>query len=239
VGGDGTVNEVVNGIAGVDSVELAVIPRGTGIDFPRTYGIPSKLDAAVRVALEGATRRIDLGRVKYRSWAGPSAESWFANIASVGMTGAIAKRTNETSKTFGGLASYLWATLAVFARWRVSEMRIEIDGEKRSGLMRDVVVANGRYFGGGMMICPDASPDDGLFDVLLIGDVTKADLARTLPKIYRGTHLPHPKAELLRGAVVGVDSPEPLPVELDGEQPGTTPVRFEIVPAALRLRVPG
>src|SRR5438874_1386591 len=72
VGGDGTVNEVVNGIAGVDSVELAVIPRGTGIDFPRTYGIPSKLDAAVRVALDGATRKIDLGRVQYRSWAGPS-----------------------------------------------------------------------------------------------------------------------------------------------------------------------
>ena len=237
MGGDGTVNEVVNGIAGLET-ELAVIPRGTGIDFPRTYGIPTKLDQAVRVALGGRTRTIDLGRAGYRSWAGPPAQSWFANIASVGMTGAIAKRTNETSKRLGGLASYLWATLAVFARWRTSEMRVEVDGAVRTGLMRDVVVANGRYFGGGMMICPEASPDDRVFDVLLIGDVTKADLARTLPKIYRGTHLPHPRAELLRGAVVSVESPEPLPVELDGEQPGTTPVRFEIVPAALRLRVP-
>jgi diacylglycerol kinase family enzyme len=89
-----------------------------------------------------------------------------------------------------------------------------------------------------MMITPEARPDDGLFDVLLIGDVTKRDLVRTLPKIYRGTHLPHPKAELLRGKLVSVDSNEPLPVQLDGEQPGTTPVRFDVVPKALRLRVP-
>ena len=238
MGGDGTVNEVVNGIAGVDSVELAVVPRGTGIDFPRTYGISNKLDEAVRVALQGSTRAVDLGRAEYHSWAGRTEESWFANIASVGMSGAIAKRTNETSKTFGGLASYLWATLAVFARWRTSQMQVSVNGETRAGLMRDVIVANGRYFGGGMMICPEARPDDGLFDVLLIGDVTKAELARTLPKIYRGTHLPHPKGELLRGSSVSVESPEPLPVELDGEQPGTTPVHFEVVPAALRLRVP-
>jgi diacylglycerol kinase (ATP) len=89
-----------------------------------------------------------------------------------------------------------------------------------------------------MKITPEAEPDDGLFDVLLIGDVTKLDLAMTMPKIYRGTHLPHPKAELLRGASVTVESAVPLPVELDGEQPGTTPVRFDVVPNALRLRVP-
>jgi diacylglycerol kinase (ATP) len=89
-----------------------------------------------------------------------------------------------------------------------------------------------------MKICPDAEPDDGLFDVLLIGDISKKDLVLTLPKIYRGTHLPHPKAELLRGASVSIDTPLPLPVELDGEQPGTTPASFEVVPNALRLRVP-
>jgi diacylglycerol kinase (ATP) len=99
-------------------------------------------------------------------------------------------------------------------------------------------VANTAYHNGGMRLCPDARPDDGLFDVLLIGDVTRRDLLLTLPKIYRGTHLPHPKAELLRGSTVMVDSDVPLPIELDGEQPGTTPVRFEIVPGALRVRVP-
>jgi len=238
VGGDGTVNEVVQGLAGRDGAELAVIPRGTGWDFARTYRIPRRLEDAVAVARDGRTRAIDLGRARYRDWEGSEAESYFANVASAGMSGAIAKRANETSKALGGKISYAWATLTVFARWRNDEVRVTVDGEARTGRMHDVVVANGRFFGGGMMICPDAEPDDGLFDVLLIGDLTKRGLLLTLPKTYRGRHLPHPKAELLRGAVVEVDAPEPLPVELDGEQPGTTPIRLEVVPEALRLRVP-
>jgi diacylglycerol kinase (ATP) len=190
------------------------------------------------VARDGRTRTIDLGRARYRAWDGAERDSYFANIASAGMSGAIAKRANETSKAFGGKVSYLWATLTVFARWRNGEVRVSVDGEQREGKMHDVVVANGRFFGGGMMISPDAEPDDGLLDVLLIGDLTKRDLLLTLPKTYRGRHLPHPKAELLRGARVEVEAPEPLPVELDGEQPGTTPASFEAVPQALRLRVP-
>ena len=109
--------------------------------------------------------------------------------------------------------------------------------------MFDVVVANGRYFGGGMKMCPEALPDDGLFDVVTIGDVTKRDLVLTMPKIYRGTHLPHPRAEALRGRVVTVETDEPVPVELDGEQPGTTPARFEVAArrrcASERRRPPG
>ena len=237
VGGDGSVNEVVNGIAGRD-VEVAVIARGTGWDFARSLGLPHGLDAAIEVALRGRTRTIDLGRVTYRAWDGAEAQSWFANIASVGMSGAIAQRANDTTKAFGGKASYVWATLAVFARWSTSEVAVAVDGVERRAHMHDVVIANGPYFGGGMKICPGAEPDDGTFDVLLIGDLTKRDLLFTLPKTFRGRHLPHPKAELLRGTQVTVSSSEPLPLELDGEQPGTTPVGFELVPHALRVRVP-
>ena len=89
-----------------------------------------------------------------------------------------------------------------------------------------------------MKMCPEADPTDGVFDVLTIGSITKADLTMTLPKIYRGTHLPHPKAELLRGTTVTIDADAALPIQLDGEQPGTTPVTFEVIPQALRLRVP-
>lgn len=238
VGGDGTVHEVVNGIAGRSGVELAVVPRGTGRDFVRTYGIPRALDEAIEIAAHGKVREIDLGRARFRTWEGASAEAFFVNIASAGMSGAIAKRTNETSKAFGGKVSYFWATLAVFARWQTSEISVAVGSETRRARMHDVIVANGRFFGGGMMICPGAEPDDGLFDVLLIGNLTKRDLLLTLPKTYRGKHLPHPKAELLRGSTVEIDAPEPLPVELDGEQPGTTPARIELVPRALRLRVP-
>jgi YegS/Rv2252/BmrU family lipid kinase len=237
VGGDGTVNEVAQGVVGSD-VELAVIPRGTGLDFIRTFGIPRKLEDAVEVALHGSVRTIDAGRTRYRAWSGEQAEAWFFNVAGVGMSGAVAKRANESSKAVGGKVSYLWSTLAVFSRWQNAELTVSVDDEQRRDRMLEVVVANGRYLAGGMKMCPEASPDDGLFDVLLIGDVTKRDLVQTLPKIYRGTHLPHPKAELLRGTTVTVDSAEPMPVQLDGEQPGTTPVRFELVPRALRLRVP-
>ena len=238
VGGDGSVNEVVNGIADSDEVEVAVVPRGTGWDFARTFGIPRDLDGAVKTALAGDVRQIDLGVVSFRTWAGADGSAHFANVASAGISGAIAQRANDTSKALGGKISYYWATLNVFARWQTGEMRVSVDDEFRGGKMIDAMVANGRYLGGGMMMLPEAEPDDGLFDVLLIGDVTKRDLLFTLPKSYKGRHLPHPRLEVLRGRVVTVDADEPLPIEIDGEQPGTTPARFEIVPRALRLRVP-
>jgi diacylglycerol kinase (ATP) len=232
------VNEVVNGAAGAEGVEVAVIARGTGWDFVRTYGIPRDLEQAVEIALSGEIRTVDLGLVTFRTWAGDEARSRFANHASAGISGAIAQRANETTKVLGGKISYYWSTLAVFARWQTGEMRVTVDEETRAQKIIDVLVANGRYLAGGMMMLPEAEPDDGLFDVLVIGDVTTRDLLVTLPKSYRGKHLPHPRLEVLRGRVVTVDADEPLPIELDGEHPGTTPARFEVIPRALRLRVP-
>ena len=227
----------MNGIAGLERVELAVVHRGTGGDFVRTFEIPHKLEAALDVARGTTTRAVDLGRATYRTWEGAEETKWFANAASAGLSGAVAKRVNETGKALGGKVSYAWSTVAVFTRWRNAQLTVEVGDEKRSGSMYDVIVANGRYIGGGMKITPDAEPDDGAFDVLLIGDISKADLVRNLPKLYRGTHLPHPKAEVLRGATASIDAAIPLPVQLDGEQPGTTPATFEVVPRALRLRV--
>ena len=236
VGGDGTVHEIVQGIAGRDGVELALIPRGTGRDFARTHGIPKRLGDALRIATEGRARAFDLGRASYA--AGSAEESaWFANMASVGMSGAVAAKANSTTKALGAKTSYLMALGVVFARWQNVHLRVRVDDEKREALMEDAIVAVGRYLAGGMMITPDAEPDDGLFDVLLIGDLTKVELVRVMPKIYRGTHLPHPKGEVLRGSTVQIEADEPLPIQLDGEQPGTTPVRFEIVREAIRLRV--
>ena len=237
VGGDGTVNEVVNGIAGREGVELAVIPHGTGFDFVRTLGIPRGPDA-LRVACDGEPKAIDVGLVRYRAWDGTEQEGYFANIASAGMSGAIARRANETTKAMGAKASYLWAIVAVFARWQNDDVHVTVDEEQRSGRMHDVIVANGRFLAGGIEICPDADPGDALFDVLLIGDLAKRDLMVTLPKAYFGRHLPHPKAELLRGRTVTVDATKPLPIQLDGEQPGTTPVRVELMRGAIRVRVP-
>jgi diacylglycerol kinase (ATP) len=241
VGGDGSVHEVVTGLlrAGqAGSVELALLPRGTGTDFARSLRIPGDLERAVQVAREGAVRAVDAGRAFYTRWDGAAADAYFANFAGAGISGAIARRANASSKAMGGRLSFMWATIAIFAGWKSASMTVEVDETQRSGQMFEVLAMNGDYTAGGMWMAPQAKPDDGRFDVVLIGDVTKADFVRTFPKIYRGRHLSHPKIELLHGRRVSVDAATPLPIVLDGEQPGTTPVRFEIVPQALRFRVP-
>jgi len=144
VGGDGSVNEVVNGVAERGGFELAVIPRGTGWDFVRTHGISRDLEAAVDVALNGTVREIDLGLVSFRTWAGAEGRAYFANVASAGISGAIAQRANEASKALGGKISYYWATLAVFTRWQTGEMRVSVDDEIRGGRMINGIVAHGR-----------------------------------------------------------------------------------------------
>ena len=240
VGGDGTMNEVVNGLvrAGTET-ELATIPLGTGMDFGRTYGISSSFDDAVRVAVNGGPRTIDVGRVSYREWSGAEGERYYANVGSVGMSAAVAQRANGMSKALGGKATFFYALTRVFLEWKNTNVTVRLDdGTQREGRMHDVIVANGQWHGGAMWLAPNAKPDDGLFDVVLIGDVTKRDFITTAPKIYKGTYLAHPKVELLQSRAVSVDAPERLPIELDGEQVGTTPVRFEIVPAAIRVRVP-
>jgi YegS/Rv2252/BmrU family lipid kinase len=227
----------VNGIAERD-VDLATIPLGTGMDFVRTYGIPTKFDDAVRVALSGDTRTIDAGRVRYRTWGGAEAERWFANVGSVGMSGAVAQRANGMSKALGGKVTFFYALTRVFLEWENTEVTVTTDDTERRGRMHDVIVANGVWHGGGMMLAPDASPDDGQFEVVLIGDVGKVDFLTTAPKIYKGKHVLHPKVEVLRSTRVTVEAPETLPIELEGEQVGTTPATFELVPNALRVRVP-
>ena len=241
VGGDGTVHEAVNGLMRVEPgarAELATLPRGTGKDFARSLGIPARVDDALRIARDGVARTLDVGRSSYVSWDGSPGDSYFANFAGAGISGAVAARANSSSKALGGRVSFFWATTAVFMRWRNSEFEIEVDGDRRSGRMLEVIAAIGNQLAGGMRLTPDADPSDGLFDVILIGDVTKVDFVRTLPKIYRGTHLPHPRAELIRARRLRVETVVPLPIALDGEQPGTTPLALEIVPGALRVRAP-
>ena len=235
VGGDGTVNEVVNAAAGSEA-ELAILPSGTGQDFGRSHGIPSDLDAAVRVALAGVTQTVDLGRVECAG----SEPRYFANVGSAGMSGAVARRANSMSKALGGRLTFFYALTREFLGWRNTQVTVELaGGVRREGRLHDVIVANGRWHGGGMHLAPEASQDDGLFDVVLIGDIDKLDFVTTSPRLYNGAYLSHPKVEMLRSATVAVEAAEPLPLEVDGEPVGTTPARFEVVPGALKLRVPG
>ena len=241
LGGDGTVNEVVNGLAetGAAGPELAILPFGTGRDTIRTYGIPKSAKRALELVRGGRTRTIDLGRATFQATGDGEGSRWYINIGSCGLTGAVAARAERTSKRLGGTPSFLFATVATFAAWRNVPFLVQIDDEPPLELVaNNVICANGRAFGGGIKVCPQAEPDDGLLDVLVWGDVGKLDLALNLPRLYRGTHLGHAKVTVLRARRVRVEPARPLPLELDGELPGTTPATFEIVPAALRLRVP-
>ena len=228
------MNEVVNGVAGTEA-EIALLSSGTGEDFGRTHGIPDGLEDAVRTVLEGETRTIDIGRVECQG----TADRYFANVGSVGMSGAVARRANAMSKALGGRVTFFYALTREFLAWQNTEVAVELDdGVRRDGRLHDVIVANGRYHGGGMKLAPAAAQDDGLFDVVTIGDVNKLDFLTTAPKLYSGRYLAHPKVELLRSSTVAIGAAEPLPLEVDGEPIGTTPARFEVVPDALRLRVP-
>ena len=241
VGGDGSVHEVVNGLLSANragDAELAFLPQGTGKDVVRSLRVPRDLNGALATARDGVVREIDVGVARFTGHDGAPAAAFFVNFAGAGISGAIAHRANSASKALGGRMSFMWATVTVFARWRTVPMTVRVDGAERNGRMLEVLAMNGDYTAGGMWMAPEARPDDGTLDVVVMGDVTKLDFLTAFPRIYRGTHLTHPKIELLRGREVDVSAERPLPVVLDGEQPGTTPVRFEVHDQRLRVRVP-
>ncbi len=243
VGGDGTVSEVVNGFFAdgqpvAPHAELAVVMRGSGCDFVRTYRIPRQVDRALAVAAGAHVRTIDIGWVEFTGHDGQPASRRFANIASAGLTGVAAEAANRSGKPLGATAAFAWAAVSTFARYRNTPFRVRIDDRQLDQVCNNVIVANGRYFAGGMHILPMAEPDDGQLDVLVWGDVSKADLARNLHRLYRGTHIHHPKADISRASRVHVETQTPLPIEVDGEVPGTTPATFGVQARALRLRVP-
>src|SRR4029079_17908716 len=141
-----------------------------------------------------------------------------ANVGSVGMSGAVARRANSMTKRFGGRATFYYALTREFLAWQNTRVVVELeDGVRREGPMHDVIVANGSYHGGGMKLAPDARQNDGLFDVILIGDITKLDFATTSPKLYSGRYLSHPKVELLQSSTAAIDAASPLPLEGDAE----------------------
>jgi YegS/Rv2252/BmrU family lipid kinase len=244
VGGDGTVNEAVNGYLDGDGkpaspeAELAIVAVGTGRDTIRTYGIPKRPDEALRLVATGQSRLVDVGWATFTTTDGRPGARAFLNAGSCGMTGQVAERAMRTTRRLGGTAAFMWATITTFVSWKNVPLEVEIDDERLDLVGNNAIVANGRYLGGGMRLCPDAKPDDGLLDVLVWGDVTKLDLARTLHKLYRGTHVGHPKATMRKARRVSVRSTDDLPLELDGEQPGQAPVTFTVIPGSLRLRAP-
>ena len=241
VGGDGTLNEVVNGFMGEDGpirpeAMLGFIPRGTGCDLIKTVPIPRELNRALDVIISSHARPIDLGRLTYRDHHGRSSSKYFHNITSLGLGGEVDERVNRTTKVFGGFLSFIWATLISILTYEKKQIHLKVDnGFDQTVMSWNIVVANGQYHGGGMWVAPEAVVDDGLFHVTVIGDLTLAEVFYNLPKLYNGKILQLEKVSALTGKRVEAYSDQRVLLDVDGEQPGQLPAIIDIVPGALPL----
>lgn len=240
VGGDGTLNEVVNGLYRAGSIGeaiLGIISTGTGSDYIRTIGLPRRYENACRCLVQPKKQTVDLGIVEYID-NGQKAERIFVNFAGMGFDAEVVRRTTQKYKAIGGLLGYLLATLTTFISYRNRDISLTIDGETVDKRICTILVNNGKYGGGGMFAAPDASVDDGLFDVVIIGDLSKPDFLSSLPRIYKGTHLTHPKVTVKKVKEVEVQSSGGrVQLQADGELLGELPSRFRVLPAALSIVV--
>ncbi|RRH95313.1 diacylglycerol kinase family lipid kinase [Mesorhizobium tamadayense] len=248
-GGDGTASEVADGLLQAEletgrATELGLLPCGTGIDFARGLGLPHGFDAALKRIAGAKVRKIDAGRISYIDDHGALASRHFINIASVGLSGATDRAVNADKRKgrVSAKALFFWRTVLEFVRYRFQDVSITIDdGTPVEARMALVAVANGKFFGGGMMIAPDAELTDGQFDIVILRAAGKLGLIRDIRLLYGGRHRNHPAITILRGRKVLV---EPLGdvekngalVDIDGESPGRIPATFEILPGALTLR---
>jgi YegS/Rv2252/BmrU family lipid kinase len=245
VGGDGTASEVIDGLAHEGrplrpEVTFGFIPRGTGGDFSRTLAWPSDPGAAALVLSEGAERRIDLGRIEFTGADGRPQVRHFANVAGFGISGRVVQEIERSGKAFGGKVAFMIASARVLAGWRDQPVRWRADGGPwQESRITAISVCNGRYFGGGMMVAPDARVDDGLFDVTIWTGIGLADFILKKGMLYDGTHVRLPNTQRLRVSTIEA---EPLGggavlLDVDGEQPGMLPARFTVLPGALQVRV--
>jgi len=235
VGGDGTHREVVNGILAADGVVpddlvVGLLPLGSGNDLMRSMGIPGDIEQALpHVGPGTATSRVDVARCTCRSAMGDTTR-YFVNVADVGLGGPCVAHA-ERYKGLGGTLAYLAGAVHSFVATDAERLRVVVDGNDLGTFSsRGIVVANGRYFGGGMHVAPQADLQDGLLDVIILGDLSALQFLYNLPSLYRGTYHGHDKVTVLRGRRIEVSSPDdrPVPVQIDGELDGHLPAVFEL-----------
>lgn len=240
VGGDGTLNEIVNGAFKQDHCSpgellLAMIPVGTGNDWGRMFSIPLVYEGAVSVIREGRQMPHDIGVIDYYN--GETREKrYFINIAGLGFESLVVKKTNrQKDKGKNSKAIYFYNLLSSLLSWRHTNADIFIDGKKISCKIFSINVGNGRFCGGGMRQTPEALPDDGLLDITVIKEMSRIDVIRSLKLLYDGTILSHPKVDGYRTTGMSVSSDSLLHIEADGESLGHTPAEFGILPSAINI----
>jgi diacylglycerol kinase (ATP) len=241
VGGDGTLNEVVNGLMAVEGqrrtgTALGYIPNGTGCDFIKSVPIPRDPEEALERIRQRNLRIIDLGKLVFLNHDGRSAVRYFHNVTSFGLGGEVDARVNRTSKRFGPFLSFIWATLISILVYGKKQVHLTVDDTYEGTVsVWNVAVANGQYHGGGMWVAPEAAVDDGMFDVTVVGDLSLAGVFRNLHNLYNGKIFQVQKVFGLKGKRITASSNQTVLLDVDGEQPGMLPLTVEVVPAALNM----
>jgi len=240
VGGDGTLNEVVNGVftmndTDTSDISLGLIPVGTGNDWGRMFGIPLNYEKAIGIIRDNKLMLHDIGMVSYYEGV-LKKNRYFINIAGLGFESVVVRRTNiQKDKGRNGKAIYLYNLLLSLLSYKNTRAEVDIDGKKIEADVFSINVGNGRYCGGGMRQTPDAIPYDGLLDVTIINGMGKLEIIRNLKILYDGTILSHPKIDGFRGKNIKVTSDSEIYTEADGESLGHTPVEFSIIPSAVNI----
>jgi diacylglycerol kinase (ATP) len=237
VGGDGTINEIVNGLyesGNIKDIMLGIISTGTGSDYIRSVGLPRHFKEACQLLMNPRKQFVDLGVTEY-TINGRKAKRLFVNCAGLGLDAEIVKATTKRLKTLGGKSSYLVGLLTTFLLFHNINLSLILDGKKEDYKGCTILVCNGKYAGGNMLVAPHADPMDGFFDVMIIRELSKLDLLWSLPRIYRGTHLTHPKVTIKRVRDLYIDSTEPISIQTDGELLGEAPAHFRVLPNVLSL----
>jgi diacylglycerol kinase (ATP) len=239
VGGDGTLNEVVNGLMSLKvektrRPKLGYLPCGTGSDLAKTLGITKNLENALRNIATGPGRWVDVGRATFIGHDNQTTRRYFINVLSFALGGEVVGRVNRSSKVMGGFLSFLGATLTALVSFEKPLIRLRIDDQVDEQIVCwHVAIANGQYQGGGMRIAPDAKVDDKRLRVTAVGNLSLPEVFLNLPRLYNGGIYSVKKVSRFSGRRIEAGSRDRVLIDLDGEQVGRLPVRAEILPLAL------
>jgi YegS/Rv2252/BmrU family lipid kinase len=238
VGGDGSLNEVANGIMQVrnENVRMGALPNGTGNDFVKTMQVTNNINDLKKYIDADSYREIDLGLVQFMGIDGKTSQRYFINITDVGMGGVVAEKLSSASKWMGATVKYQKAILSTLLTYKNQSLKATADNFTHHGKVMNFIVANGKYFGSGMGIAPDAKPDDGLFSIVIVGEISMLDYLKNLGTVKKCQRIVHPELKYLSAAEVLVEATaEPLAIDMDGEFIGYSPMKIIVVPKAIKF----
>lgn len=244
VGGDGSINETINGFFEDGkpvnpSATFGVLSAGTGCDFIKTLGIPRDLALCADIIATGVASPLDIGRIVCEGHDGNPVEIYFINIADFGIGGESVRIVNNSHKILKGYAAFLWSIIKSGVTYKNKPVVLTIDGvEQPVQKIKNVIIANCQYFAGGMRIAKDADPTDGLFDLIILGNIGFIGGALMLTRLYSGDFIGRPKVQRLHIRSLQAASAEKVFLDVDGEQPGSLPATFDILPAAINVMLP-